>query len=225
MLRELISVFRSMDPLKEMSDDFAEMLRITRQLTVKAGDAFFEGDGIPEIKTWISDQDFNVNKLQISIRKRITAHLSADDSRSGLPYCLLLMSLVKDAERIGDYAKDLCDVRDFFSGQLPEDRNVAELREIRDGVQNAFSLLPDVFEECDMERALDLIVGTQQFKRRCDVLVMKVARSSYDADTAAAVSLGARYYKRIGGHTMNLLSSVIMPLHKVDYFDEDSAAE
>ena len=39
--------------------------------------------------------------------------------------------------------------------------------------------------------------------------------------TAAQV-LGTRYYKRIGGHVLNILSSVVMPLHKIDYYDEDS---
>jgi len=33
--------------------------------------------------------------------------------------------------------------------------------------------------------------------------------------------LATRYYKRIGGHVLNVLSSVVMPLHKVDYYDED----
>ena len=53
-------------------------------------------------------------------------------------------------------------------------------------------------------------------------LVTKAAQSSYDASTTAAVVLATRYYKRIGGHVLNILSSVVMPLHKIDYYDEDS---
>jgi hypothetical protein len=34
--------------------------------------------------------------------------------------------------------------------------------------------------------------------------------------------LGTRYYKRIGGHVLNILSSVVMPLHKLDYYDESA---
>ena len=29
-----------------------------------------------------------------------------------------------------------------------------------------------------------------------------------------------RFYKRVGAHLVNILSSVVMPLHKVDFFDE-----
>ena len=50
----------------------------------------------------------------------------------------------------------------------------------------------------------------------------RIARSDYDAATATAMVLGTRYYKRIGGHVLNVLSGVTMPLHKVDYYDEDA---
>ena len=29
-----------------------------------------------------------------------------------------------------------------------------------------------------------------------------------------------RFYKRVGGHLLNVVSSVVMPLHKVDFYDE-----
>jgi hypothetical protein len=29
-----------------------------------------------------------------------------------------------------------------------------------------------------------------------------------------------RFYKRIAAHLSNVLSVVVMPLHKIDYFDE-----
>ncbi len=60
--------------------------------------------------------------------------------------------------------------------------------------------------------------------RRCDRLVKAVGRSNYDAATTTAFILGARYYKRIGGHVLNVLSSVVMPLDKVDYYDENGDA-
>ena len=37
--------------------------------------------------------------------------------------------------------------------------------------------------------------------------------------------LATRYYKRFAGHVLNILSSVVMPLHKLDYYDEDEIPE
>ena len=60
--------------------------------------------------------------------------------------------------------------------------------------------------------------------QRCDALLVCIAHSDYDAASATAVALGTRYYKRISAHATNVLTSVVMPLHKLDYYDEDIAA-
>ncbi len=222
MLRELIRIFKSSDPLGDMASHFSEMLEIAREITLKAGEMFFEGRESPEERTWIYQQDAKVNELERQIRKEVISHLSLSGNFLDLPYCLLLMSLVKDVERIGDYAKNLTEISEFFAGPLPDDELVAELKEIRSSVESAFSGLADVLARSDRVTALNLTRRGKEVARRCDMLVTKAARSSYDASTTAAVVLSTRHYKRIGGHVLNILSSVVMPLHKLDYYDEDS---
>lgn len=222
MLRELMTIFRSGDPLREMGSHFHEMLRIAHELTLKAGGLFFECRESPEERTWIYEHDVKVNELERLIRKEVISHLSLSGNFLDLPYCLLLISLVKDVERIGDYAKNLTEISEFYTGPLPDDELIAELREIRNGVESAFSGLADVLDQSEKGTALSLIRRGKEIARRCDMLVTKAARSSYDASTTAAVVLGTRHYKRIGGHVLNILSSVVMPLHKLDYYDEDS---
>ena len=56
--------------------------------------------------------------------------------------------------------------------------------------------------------------------RRCDALIPKIAKAEYSAASTVTVVLGTRYYKRILGHLLNVLSGVVMPLHKLDYCDE-----
>ncbi len=101
---------------------------------------------------------------------------------------------------------------------------MAELREIRAGVEAAFAATAEVFAISDRESAVELIRQGRDVAHRCDVLVEKISRSSYDANTATALVLGTRFYKRIGGHVLNVLSSVVMPLHKLDYYDEKEIA-
>jgi phosphate uptake regulator len=225
MLRELISIFRSTDPLRELGTQFTEMLRIAQELTLRAGKIFFEGQDTPEERSWIYEQDVQVNELQRQIRKEVIAHLSLNGRSVDLPYCLLLMSLVKDVERIGDYSKNLTEISEFFDGPLPEDDLAAELHQIRRGVEASFAGLAQILDLADKETALQLVQQGKDLARRCDILVVRAAHSSHDNRTAVALVLGTRYYKRIGGHVLNILSSVIMPLHKIDYYDEDSLPE
>lgn len=221
MLQELLSILRPGNPLSAMGDEFSEMLGLTYRMTVIAGDLFFGKPVAPEARSGIYDRDVKVNKLERRIRKRVVAHLSVGGNKLDLPYCLLLMSLVKDVERIGDYAKNLSEIVDISSGSLPDDEIVAELRELRIGVEETFKASGEVFTSSDRERALSMIHKGKADAQRADALLQRIAKSSYNGSTTTALVLGTRYYKRIGGHLINLSSSVIMPLHKVDYYDED----
>jgi phosphate uptake regulator len=219
MLRELLSLFRSNDPISRMGNDFSDMLELTREMTVSSGQFFFERAATADERTSIYKRDIEVNKLERSIRKQVIAHLSLG-GQSDAAYGLLLMSLVKDVERIGDYCKNLAEVYDEGGGPLPDDENTAELTEIRQIVEETFAAAGDVFKRSDTETALDLIRRGREVNHRCDALVTRVARGEYDAPTTTTLVLGTRYYKRIESHLMNVLSGVVMPLHKLDYYDE-----
>jgi phosphate uptake regulator len=220
MLRELISIFKAANPLGRMGDNFAKMLGLTQDQTIRAGKIFFNKPPSPEERTKIYKQDVKVNKLERKIRKQVIAHLSIGGNSADVPYSLLLMSLVKDVERIGDYAKNLAETLDVSGAILPDDETVAELREIRQEVEVAFEAVAEVFARSDEEEAVELIRQGRDMTHRCDALIDRIAKSDYDAATTVAVTLGTRFYKRIGAHLLNILSGVVMPLHKLDYYDE-----
>ena len=220
MFRELISIFRADNPLGRMGDNFAKMLSLTRDQTIRAGEIFFSKPPSPEERTQIYKQDVKVNKLERKIRKQVIAHLSIAGNSADVPYSLLLMSLVKDVERIGDYAKNLAETLDVSGAILPDDDTMAELREIRTGIEGTFEAVAEVFAQSDEEEAVALIRQGRDMSHRCDALIDRIAKSDYDAATTVAVTLGTRFYKRIGAHLLNILSGVVMPLHKLDYYDE-----
>ncbi len=225
MFRELISIFKADNPLGRMGDNFAKMLGLTQAQTVRAGKIFFSKPPSPEERTAIYKQDVKVNKLERKIRKQVIAHLSVAGNSADVPYSLLLMSLVKDVERIGDYSKNLAEVLDVSGAVLPDDETVAELREIREGVESTFEAVAEVFGKSDEEGAVELIRQGRDTNHRCDALINRIAKSDYDAATTVAVTLATRFYKRIGSHLLNILSGVVMPLHKLDYYDEKILAQ
>jgi phosphate transport system protein len=225
MLRELIAILRSDNPLKPMGDNFNRMFQLTKDMALDAGTIFFEGNAPPERRTRLYETDVEVNKLERVIRKQVVAHLSVAGNSPDLPYCLRLMSLVKDVERLGDYAKNLSELVDMYAGELPQDDVLKELKEIRKGVEEAFVAAADILDSSDTERAIEFIRKGRDFAHRCDALIQKISRTEYDAGTTTAVVLATRYYKRFAGHVLNILSSVVMPLHKLDYYDEDEIPE
>ncbi len=220
MLRELLSLFRSNDPIAEMGTNFTRMLELATELTLNAGRYFFDGPPTPDERTSVSTRDVQLNKMERRLRKQVITHLALGEGQADAAYGLLLMSLVKDVERIGDYCKNLAEVYDDGGGPLPDDENAAELSEIRAVVEESLSLTGRVFSTSDTETALDLIRRGREVNRRCDALVKRVAGSEYGAASTTTLVLGARYYKRVESHLLNVLSGVVMPLHKLDYYDE-----
>ncbi len=221
MFRDFMSIFQSDDPLSEMSERFTRMLELTGEMALAAGRIYFDGQGGSEVRQRIYDQDIQVNQLEREIRKLIVAHLSIRLRSADLPHCLFLLSLVKDVERLGDYAKNLAELIDIGGGPPPRDERAAELGAIRQNVERAFRETPNVVSRGETERAMSLIADGRQDMKRCEALLRRVAETDYDARTAVSLALGARYYKRFHGHLLNILSSVVMPLHKLDFFDED----
>lgn len=222
MLRALINLFTSNDPLATVASDFTRMMRVTHDMALAAGEMYFSGAAGSGSGTSLYETDVEVNRLERSVRKRLVAHLSMPGNERDVPHCLALMSLVKDVERLGDYAKNLSEIPALHPRPLPDDEVTRELKQIRNTIESSFGESVEVFAEFDRERALDLIQQGRNVTRRCDALLERIARSTYDTSTTTALVLGSRYYKRIAAHVLNVLSAVVMPLHKLDYYDEDA---
>jgi phosphate uptake regulator len=224
MIRELLSILRSGEPLTPLGDSFTKMVELASDLTVRAGRIYFRETTDPQELLEVRKQDTKVNKLQRKIRKRVVMHLSASGKAPDLPYCLLLMSLVKDVERIGDYAKELSVIPEFAAPSFNDHEIVQELRLIRVGVEEMMADLRDVLSTYDNEQAVKMIRHGRGLIDRGDAVLRSLAVQPFDPATHTALVLGTQFYRRLCGHALNLLSSVVMPLHKLDYYDEDDIA-
>jgi phosphate uptake regulator len=223
MLRELLRILRpDAGPVSGMGRNFATMVALARDNALAAGEIYFGRESSPGERSRIYAKDVEINKLERAVRRQVIAHLSFQGNSVDVPYCLLLMSLVKDVERLGDYAKNLAETVDIHAGPLPDDDLVQELREIRRGIDESLQAMPDILDTSDRERALQFIEQGRSLAHRCDVLLGRAARAQHDAGVTTRIVLGIRYYKRFNGHVLNVLSSVVMPLDKIDYHDEDA---
>ena len=138
MLRELLSILRASDPLRDIGESFGSMLGLTLEMNIAAGQLFFgESDSATESKR-IRERDIQVNQLERKIRRQVITHLAIPGNEADTPYSLLLMSLSKDVERLGDYAKNLSELIEIRSQPLPSGVTLNELQAIRRAVEHAF---------------------------------------------------------------------------------------
>lgn len=163
--------------------------------------------------------DHRVNEAEREIRRELVVHASVHGSID-TPAILIYMSIVKDVERIGDYAKNLYDLA-ADGARLENAPDADALTRLQFDISALISEAGDVFGARDPDRARELLMQGDQLLDDFDARVSQLVRGDDQGPEAVARALAYRYLKRIVAHMMNVLSAVVMPIDRLDYFDED----
>lgn len=176
-------------------------------------------DGVPdaEVADEIRRTDLRVNEGLREIRRELVMHASVLGGID-IPAAFVYMSIVKDAERIGDYAKNLLDVA-VDRGPIADE--AGEIRALATQVGDLLDHAALAFRDRDVVRAAALLSEGDGLQATFDERVSAIVRGAEQGTEAVAQALIYRYLKRIVAHLMNLLSSVTLPLDRLDHFDED----
>ena len=172
-----------------------------------------------EVGAELRATDHGVNTAEREIRRELVVHasvLGAIDT----PAILVYMSIVKDIERIGDYAKNLYDLA-ADGVDLSTGMHTGEITSLAQDVPAFLEAAAETFRDRDDERAKSLLREGDVLLDRFDARVSELVREEHPDHQAVAVALTHRYLKRIVAHGMNVLSAVVMPVDRLDYFDED----
>lgn len=204
--------------LDEVEATLVQMLRDGRDVYDTATGAVFGGGKSKATKREVRSTDHGINVAQQEVRRALVLHASVAGPVD-LPLVLAYMSVVKDIERIGDYAKNLYELAKY--GVNFENADDFETLETYHGaVGQLIDDAAEVFAERDAEKSQRLIDKADDFLKQYD----RLTKAAYDSDgpaaDAVARALYYRYLKRITAHVMNLMTSLVMPLDRLDYYDE-----
>ncbi len=210
---------RSQSPIDEVRSTIVRMLEDGHDIFVTASDALFGGGKSKATRREVRSTDQEINEMQASVRRTLMVHAAVNSG--DLALVLQYASIVKDAERVGDYAKNLYDLVRYganFAGAPDED----ELATYRDAVANLILEAASVFDAMDAQRAQELINKADGFLRDYDDHVKAQCKVDPDTDAQVAVAraLYYRFLKRTTAHVMNVLTSLVQPLDRLDYYDE-----
>ena len=204
--------------IETVENTLARMLVDGREVFDTAIDALFGGGKSKQTKREVKRTDREINVAQQDVRRELMVHASVQETVD-LPLVLAYMSTVKDAERIGDYAKNVYDlVRYGADFEHAPDRD--ELFAYSARVSNLIGEAAEAFAAKDTGRAQELINKADGFLDDYDAQVK--AAFSWEGGSSDAVSraLYFRFLKRITAHVMNFLTSLVMPVDRLDSYDE-----
>ncbi|MHC4178958.1 MAG: PhoU domain-containing protein [Planctomycetota bacterium] len=201
--------------LENMWAEFGQMLDAGRHTFDAASNAFLGGTDLEVIRQDLFDTDKRINRAEQQIRREIVVHATVHGVAE-FPPCLILMSIVKDAERVGDYAKNIFDLAEL-APRPPAGEHKDRLVKLKDRISGIMASCREIFDAHAKDRAADLIRQAQEIEDFCDDQVRQLIQVEEQVDLATAYVLAYRYFKRVVSHTRNVASSVIEPLHKIDF--------
>ncbi len=217
----VLDFFRSSSEgsLERIEQSVKEMLADNNTTFGLATDAVFGRVDPAEIGKDLRKSDRQVNKGERSIRRELIIHAGVAGA-ADYPLMLVYMSIIKDIERVGDYSKNIWDLTTdgFMLKGTPDEAMWAD-RFAR--TQDLINETAVIFSERNAEQATARLTQMDEWTSDFDDEVSTLVREGSSAGPAVPRALLNRYLKRITAHLMNVMTAVVMPLDRLDYWDED----
>ena len=218
--RSILDLFREDNWSEELVDKIMEMLNLSADMFAYANGILVNGDPDSDPQVKLYDRDIRINKLERKIRRAVVSHLSVRGSRAQVPSALIFMNVVKDAERMGDYVKNLHEV----NAMLPANPDRKFYQEHLAGptavISELFTQTRQAFLESDEELAGKVIKKAKAEGRKHEDGIRTITESGLDTKNAVCLVLALRFYKRVTAHMSNIASTVVMPVDLIDFYDE-----
>lgn len=224
--------------LDEADREFLTMLHEARQaleiaLAARLGDA-----DVAESFATVSDLEQRGDATEIRLRQLLLVHASVHGA-GDIPACLTYMSIGKDAERISDLALGLCQIAERI-GPPPAPAR-ADLALLGRTVVGVLGQLAEVVGADDEDAAMALIKEARGVQQACTARLDDVVRHESGDDVPVAEVIGGgdepavgdagggerqqpvalaltyRHLGRIAANALNIASSVVVPLDRLDY--------
>ena len=177
------------------------------------------GGAVETVADEVRRTDRQINLTEIEIRRELLVHISVHGTADA-GEMLVFMNMIKDLERIGDYNKNIFDLAlegVSFSGA----EDLEQILGFRDELSSRIALMGEILDTRDEDRARAYIERGDQLRREFDGLVNELVHATAPALVAVPRALLYRFLKRVAAHCANVVTAVVMPVDRLDYFDED----
>ena len=220
VFKDLVTIWNSEDSLSQAWTSSNEMLQLSHEMFTDSVNALRSGEKNKVIKS-IKLRDEEINQYHRDIRKKVVTYYSVSKDVTNINSGLVLINMVVDIERVGDYTKNILDLAKYYPKKLRSEKISEDLRIIEQAVIERFQNTVKAVEEMDEIAAKELI---KSYRSDLGKLSDNLVASSISGDLkigeehmASSMVLYARYLKRIGAHLKNITSVVINPFESIGY--------
>jgi len=218
MFKKWLMIFKEDTLMNRAYQRSFEMLDITQAMYEEAKESLRQRED-SEIDLGIKETDKKVNSYEREVRRMVINHLAVIGPVD-LPSGMVLISIIIDIERIGDYAKNMVELALDHPGKLHGGEFEETIIRIEEGLHDNFIQTKKCFKEADANFALELLEKYAWVNDACDQIVTDVVKErdkSIKPGSAAALVLYTRWLKRINSHLRNITTSVVNPVDRIGF--------
>jgi phosphate uptake regulator len=220
----MFSIFRDSDQLENVEQQLAAMLAQCQDAYRIATEAVFgERDPVAAGEELLA-LDQEINRTERAIRRELLVHGTVRGAEVDQGLMLTYMSVAKDIERIGDKCKDIWELTGMGANFSVGD-DIEELLEHRHHVAQLIEWTLDAFTTEDAQKVHELISTIDEDVEHYDSHVLQFVQTDLPSRYAAPRALFYRYIKRLSRHLSNILSSVVMPVDRLDFYKKSKALD
>ncbi len=159
--------------------------------------------------------DKQSNRQEREIRKRLVEYLAFAPTHA--PLGLVLMSAAKDAERLIDECRGLLSLSTDITSPIPDSYRQT-ISERTATIHTLIAQTRKAWADNDRKQALELVEGEKPFLTAIDAVQNHIMDdASLDLRQGVIIIQALLGIKRLRAHLANIASTVIMPLHRIDF--------
>ena len=220
IFNDVVSLWKSNDLLSQAWDESYNMIRLSNEIFEKAVFYLRNGGEKKEIKA-LKKRDQEINNYQMDVRKKVITHFAVSNDRNHLPNGLVLLNIVVDIERVGDYTKNILDLSMNHPKKIISENISSDLYDIEKEIIERFNKTIRALDNQDQDSANKLL---KTYKRnlatKSDLIVNQCisGKSIFEESSkTTSVALYARYLKRVGAHLKNITTTIVNPFEYIGY--------
>jgi Na+/phosphate symporter len=220
IFREIVNLWKSEDLLSQAWDESYKMMILSNKIFTQAIQYLRKGENKDTIKA-LKKRDIEINIFQRDVRRKVVTHYAISQDIDDLPNGLVLLNMVVDVERVGDYTKNILDLALNHPNIIKSEEFSEDLYHVEQEVISRFSKTIEAIHTQDADVAQSMMVSYKETLTSVsdDIVNGCISGEIALGDESKTVSLAlyARYLKRIGAHLKNITTVLINPFDAVGY--------
>ena len=218
MWKQLFAIFQKDTLLDKAYKQSYDMLAMTREMFKDSKNSLRDHD-TNELAESVCEKDIQINRSEREVRRNVLNHLTVAGGDE-VYASMVLISVIIDIERIGDYTKNVLELARNHPEKLLGGDAEEDLKKVEAAVEDAFMRVPRQFETSDVADAENMLKEYLWVSKICDEHAIRYIKSedkSVSSSDAVSLALYFRYLKRINAHLRNIATSVVNPFDQIGF--------